>query len=714
MLECGREQQVSLSTSVTYSVNQRLGGKIRYTVLEDGREISKNEENMCFLPERTEEECSAAITVEPVKGKEYVLKTEIVSLDEEGREVLWKSEEIVFTIHATEQKELKLEAEVTQGTSCDVCLTWNDISDEDERYGYRLFRQKEEGEWENRSVWDGEEKVNVLNIYPCTQAKDYLEKWMNETVGDVSEPAGKGLFKIDKVLIDDFNKDPDKYLFNGEGEYNFDVLMFGTNDCNAYKDLNEKSYQAVKEYIGSGRGVLFGHDTITTNVQVNHPVFSRFAEQLGIRLIWDGDVNPCNKVKVVNSGFLTSYPWKLSGGLTIPATHCLGQYTGGGMKATVWMEFQNSCLTDPETGAKNNAYLFTRNNLAMIQTGHSNGQATDDERKVLANTLFYLKQLTSQTEASDKSFYDETAPEKPHVSDIEKNADGQTYVTFSAEDQGTDYRYRVEALSSRDKETAQKTSNTVMTTALSGIRGYITGISDSEKPMKELTSRDETGALMSEILEAREGDARFALGALDAGTHYLHVYAVDNAGNISGETVREIVIDPEQKDSLDSPFALFAGGGELEINCCEADIDGSVYGRDAFRFQGSILNLSGEAVSSQMISVAGWKLNLGGQKENAEVCPVPDYMDLILRDMETGGQEVRHLQAYDSIEVLTPVLCQTTTGAYCPDVHLAASLVSEGTVSLNANTVRVSEMDFEGSIIAEKIKIQAGTIDITK
>ncbi len=267
--------------------------------------------------------------------------------------------------------------------------------------------------------------------------------------------------------------------------------------------------------------------------------------------------------------------------------------------------------------------------------------------------------------------------------------------------------------------------------------------------MKELTSRDEKGALVSEIMEASEGDARFGLGELDAGTHYLHIYAVDNAGNISGETVRKIVIDSEEVDSFDSPFTLFAGGGGLEINCCEADIDGSVYGRDAFRFQGSILNLAGEAVSSQNISVAGWKLNLGGQKENAEVCPVPDYMGLILRDMETGGQEVKHLQAYNSIEVLTPVLCQTTTGAYCPDVHLAASLVSEGTVSLNANTVRsgavlcsqtgditiqatklsgsgliyapkgtvtiqVSEMDFKGSIIAEKIKIQAGMIDITK
>ena len=29
----------------------------------------------------------------------------------------------------------------------------------------------------------------------------------------------------------------------------------------------------------------------------------------------------------------------------------------------------------------------------MIQTGHSMGNSTEDERKVLANTLFYLKQI---------------------------------------------------------------------------------------------------------------------------------------------------------------------------------------------------------------------------------------------------------------------------------------------------------------------------------
>ena len=58
-------------------------------------------------------------------------------------------------------------------------------------------------------------------------------------------------------------------------------------------------------------------------------------------------------------------------------------------------------------------YLTTWNNTAMIQTGHSSGQSTEDERKVLANTLFYLKQLTHKTEILDNSARDIADPNKP-------------------------------------------------------------------------------------------------------------------------------------------------------------------------------------------------------------------------------------------------------------------------------------------------------------
>ena len=93
----------------------------------------------------------------------------------------------------------------------------------------------------------------------------------------------------------------------------------------------------------------------------------------------------------------------------------------------VWMELTEGNYWDEFSEIKNDEqarrelpqdmnlkyYLTTWNNTAMIQTGHSNGQSTEDERKVLANTLFYLKQLTHKTEILDNSARDIADPNKP-------------------------------------------------------------------------------------------------------------------------------------------------------------------------------------------------------------------------------------------------------------------------------------------------------------
>ena len=57
-------------------------------------------------------------------------------------------------------------------------------------------------------------------------------------MSDTGEPAGKGLFVIDTVYIGSYNSDPDKYLKDENGDYKYDVLMFGTYDSNAGQDLS--------------------------------------------------------------------------------------------------------------------------------------------------------------------------------------------------------------------------------------------------------------------------------------------------------------------------------------------------------------------------------------------------------------------------------------------------------------------------------------------
>ena len=97
------------------------------------------------------------------------------------------------------------------------------------------------------------------------------------------------------------------------------------------------------------------------------------------------------------------------------------------LNGNVWMELTEGNYWDEFSEIKNDEqarrelpqdmnlkyYLTTWNNTAMIQTGHSQGESTEDERKVLANTLFYLKQLTKKTEVLDNSARDIADPNKP-------------------------------------------------------------------------------------------------------------------------------------------------------------------------------------------------------------------------------------------------------------------------------------------------------------
>ena len=110
----------------------------------------------------------------------------------------------------------------------------------------------------------------------------------------------------------------------------------------------------------------------------------------------------------------------------------------------VWMELTEGNYWDEASEIKNDEqarrellqdmnlkyYLTTWNNTAMIQTGHSNGNSTEDERKVLANTLFYLKQLTHKTEILDNSARDIADPNKPENIVYKIDEQGNNIIEF--------------------------------------------------------------------------------------------------------------------------------------------------------------------------------------------------------------------------------------------------------------------------------------------
>lgn len=394
-----------------------------------------------------------------------------------------------------------------------VDLDWSSYSKKNVMF--KGYQSKDGGKtWQTISWMDytSVKEIKVLQIYPIENAKGQLKTWM-ETNG-----YGKGIIKVDSVYIDDFNNNPNAYLSKTNGKWNYDVLFLGTWDSNNSKDLSAASKSLTESYINDGGGCIFGHDTIrwdTYNTAGALPNFTSLAKYVNItqNSYWaEGKSNASTSVKIIKKGLFTTYPWnigEIGTVLKIPAAHSVGQSGNG----DIWLEFVNQTAI-PE-GDKGNFYLTTYNNCAMIQTGHSNGAATEDEQKIIANLIFYNYQLSEATSVTDNSAMDTTAPNKPKVTE----KDSKFY--FSATDNGTTYKHKIEAYAKNDTSTPIDTSNITTSTVTTGIKGY-RYLYDNNKDTV-ITSQNGTEVTSDAIPYSNEGG-------------YLHVASVDNAGNISETT----------------------------------------------------------------------------------------------------------------------------------------------------------------------------------
>ena len=388
---------------------------------------------------------------------------------------------------------------------------------------------------------------------------------------------------------------------------------------------------------------MFGHDTISYELNyVRHPYFCQFATQLGI--IADENVNHVphsilTEVNVVKEAFITSFPWEISGTLTIPPSHTGAQLAGGNLSGTVWMKYKNPTnYSDPITGASNDAYLVTNNQLAIIQTGHSNGEATLDECKVLANTLFYLKQMTNANTTIDNSFYDEAAPGKPEselsLTDYQKN-EYSINAKLSAQDFGSDYRYRVEALP-KSGLSDKVLSNTVTTSAISELRGFVAFITDSEESVMSKIEYDTDGKTPLNIINAENGSAVYEMKNLKKNKkYYLHVFAFDNANNISEEYIKEIYDNEEILLQTGINSFLTSDKPQYEVGktvtlTAESYTTGSSLNAKADitleKLDGTPLTIIAENINRQLTSKARWSEDYTMPSENI---PVGKYMAVL-------------------------------------------------------------------------------------
>lgn len=107
---------------------------------------------------------------------------------------------------------------------------------------------------------------------------------------------------------------------------NYQMVIFGFADCYGSYDFSVNSCNALKEYINTGQGVLFTHDTIApyfngTNRDNN---FRELSGQTTVKTFFDRQGVVKSQTKTVyqtNSALITNYPFKLDENIDIRRTH---------------------------------------------------------------------------------------------------------------------------------------------------------------------------------------------------------------------------------------------------------------------------------------------------------------------------------------------------------------------------------------------------------
>lgn len=421
-----------------------------------------------------------------------------------------------------------------------------------------MYQSEDGTTWNNRSLNYGK-SIKVLNVYPDEPKSNTLKSWMDGL--DLKAGDGSNLIQVTPVSLSDYNKNPKKYMKNSAGEFQYDVLMIGSWDGNNRMDIGKGAAQETKAFLDTGRGGLFGHDTVIT---IRPVLYSYFKDLLGVgnRKEKVGETGSV-KVKLINNGYLMKYPFEMQNDvvLTIPYAHNyeLQRKNAG----TTWLEFISPSGKWPnpiyDDGVwRGGWYLKTNDNVGMIQTGHSNGASTMDERKIIANTLYNLAQVSTDNFANDQTVKDDKAPNIPKVSVRCGTDDGDLSVKLDAIDQGKEYQWYIEA---NTKTNGIKKSDVVKETIISNIAGYFYEITDSPIPtlVKRVENyKDSYGRIDSSKFDhyiAPNDDSvdyetrgAFTITENRNSGKFLHVLAVDRSNNISEVSSQQIKNVPQNVD----------------------------------------------------------------------------------------------------------------------------------------------------------------------
>ncbi len=376
----------------------------------------------------------------------------------------------------------------------DVKLEWNSVEFQYSDGGipatqYYVARRKINPENSNDTTGDfswqlrgnyGVPEVKVLNVFPGTRQSSWngslgaeidsnnLKEWIENVQNSFANITSN--IDVTPVNIEDFNRNPDTYLFSDkDGIYNYDVVVFGFWDSNNYRDLSKikngngfSSYDVIQDYINQGYGVIFGHDTIQHSG--NNPNFTSMLTNNGDFIVSPSNKyywRASNKIKVLKQSTANTFPYDITGhDLEIPFSHTVNQfptdssdiymtfeknYYDQNENAYYYQDIAGNKITGGETAVYNgqeyfvNAYLTIDNNIALIQTGHDNGASTLAEQAILANVIYSLAFKNIDTKSKDR-ILDEEKPNAPLPSLYPQD---NSKLVFEATDNGSKYEYRV-------------------------------------------------------------------------------------------------------------------------------------------------------------------------------------------------------------------------------------------------------------------------------
>ncbi|MGF7049506.1 uncharacterized protein YjdB [Paenibacillus sp. DS2015] len=247
--------------------------------------------------------------------------------------------------------------------------------------------------------------VRVLQVMPNDKEQSSLLNPQNMKQSYLNDSNYE--LKIETLQLSTFNQSGVYTNLNGK----YDMLIFGFGDeysrvSNA-SPLSSEAANAVQRFINTGQSVMFTHDSLFSNTQVDPTIgnyWKVWRDHFGIVAGQPHEnftnlgayaENNANRTVKVNEGLLTQYPFDLSKGAgigDIAITH--NQYFTLDLEdeeIIPWFNIESRSTEDPYKrdifDSWNHFYTYSKGNITFSGTGHTNTQFPDWEQKLFVNTM---------------------------------------------------------------------------------------------------------------------------------------------------------------------------------------------------------------------------------------------------------------------------------------------------------------------------------------